>query len=101
MKLIAHRSGTDRYPEQSMQAARFSLSENVDFVEMDVRFTREGIPVICHDPDVERVYGVKGRVEDITLKTFLSLRNKAEPENATFTLDTVFEEKLIPALLHL
>lgn len=41
LKLIAHRSGTDRYPEQSRRAARFSLSQNVDFVEMDVRFTRE------------------------------------------------------------
>lgn len=68
---------------------------------MDVRFTREGIPVICHDPDVERVFGVKGCVEDMNLETFLNLRNRNEPESRTFTLDTVFEEKLVPVLLHL
>ncbi len=101
MRLIAHRCGTDRYPEQSMQAARFSLSENVDFIEMDVRFTREGIPVICHDSDVGRVFGVAGKVEDMDLAFFLSLRNAQRADCVTYTLDTVFEEGLCPALLHL
>ena len=101
LKLIAHRSGTDRYPEQSRRAARFSLSQNVDFVEMDVRFTREGVPVICHDPNVERVFGVNCRVEDMSIEEFLKLKNREQPEDRTFTLDTVFEEQLVPVLLHL
>lgn len=101
LKLIAHRSGTDRYPEQSRQAARFSLAQNVDFVEMDVRFTREGVPVICHDPNTERVYGVNRQVADMSLAQFLELKNREQPENRTLTLDMVFEERLVPVLLHL
>lgn len=101
MKLIAHRAGTDRYPEQSMQAAAYSLSKGADLVELDVRFTCDGAPVICHDPNALRVFGVDREIQAMELAEFLALRNRSNTEIAAYTLDAAFEAQLVPALLHL
>lgn len=100
MKLIAHRAGTDQYPEQSMLAARFSLSQGADMVEIDVRLTRDNVPVICHDSNVERMYGVNREVSAMTLTEFLALRNRNDPAIATYTLAMVLGQQLRPLLLH-
>lgn len=101
MLWIAHRAGTDRYPEQSMEAAAFSLAHGADFVELDVRFTADGAPVICHDPGALRMFGVDCAVTDMTLETFLRLRNRSHPQIAAYSLKDAFEAGLVPALLHL
>ena len=101
MLWIAHRAGTDRYPEQSMEAAAFSLAHGADFVELDVRFTADGAPVICHDPSALRMFGVDCAVADMTLETFLRLRNRSHPQIAAYSLKDAFEAGLVPALLHL
>ena len=65
--LIAHRCGPDVYPEQSIASARHALSLGADFVEMDIQYTCDGIPVICHDPNVERIFGMDKLCSDMTL----------------------------------
>ena len=50
MLIIAHRCGTDRYPEQTIAAARHSLQCGADFVEVDIRFTADHKPVVIHIP---------------------------------------------------
>lgn len=57
MELIAHRAGTDRYPELTLDAARYSLQAGAAYVELDIRFTREDIPVISHDDNAQRLFG--------------------------------------------
>lgn len=101
MKLIAHRAGTDRCPEQSMQAAAYSLSRGADLVELDVRFTRDAAPVICHDPNALRLFGVDREIQTMELPEFLTLRNRSDMEIAAYTLDAAFQAGLVPALLHL
>ena len=101
MKLIAHRAGTERYPEQSMMAARDSLSRGADFAEIDVRLTADRIPVICHDANVMRIYGVDRVVEEMTLDEFLCLRQTKDPAMATYTLEMALKNGIVPALLHI
>jgi glycerophosphoryl diester phosphodiesterase len=36
-------------------------------VEVDVRFTADHVPVIAHDSDLQRLYGVPGNVAEMTL----------------------------------
>ena len=56
MKIIAHRCGTDKYPGLTVQAALYSLEIGADYAEMDVRYTRDLQPVICHDADPQALY---------------------------------------------
>jgi len=64
MKIIAHRCGTDRYPALTLEAALHSLALGADAVEMDLRYTRDLRPVICHDRDKQSLYpGAQGLEE--------------------------------------
>jgi len=98
--IIAHRCGPGRYPEQSLASARHALSLGADMVEMDVRYTRDGAPVICHDENALRVFGVDRLCGDMSLAEFKTLRHAADPEYAAHTLEDVFRSEVRPLLLH-
>lgn len=79
MIIIAHRCGTDRFPDQTVAAAKFSLQNSADYVEVDIRFTSDGVPVVIHDRTPESLYGVDTPVAEMTEKDFLALRRKSDP----------------------
>lgn len=78
MQIIAHRCGTDKYQEQTIQAARYSLEKGVDYVEVDIRFTKDSIPVVIHDSTPEKLYGISTPVCEMTKTKFLALRRIAD-----------------------
>lgn len=45
----------------------------IDMVELDVRTSRDGVPVLMHDADVARTTDGRGRVEDLTLADLRAL----------------------------
>ncbi len=98
--IIAHRCGPGRYPEQSLASARHALSLGADMVEMDVQYTRDGAPVICHDPNALRVFGVDKLCRDMSLAEFTALRHAVDPRYASHTLEEVLRSEIGPLLLH-
>ncbi|HEX6955405.1 MAG TPA: glycerophosphodiester phosphodiesterase family protein [Agromyces sp.] len=64
--IIGHRGDRSLAPENTMPALELALDE-LAYVETDVRLTRDGVPVLFHDTDLERVAGRDGRVEDLDL----------------------------------
>ena len=66
MKIIAHRCGPHAgAAENTVDAARRSLALGADAIELDVRFSRDGVPVVVHDPDLARLCGDARRVADL------------------------------------
>jgi glycerophosphoryl diester phosphodiesterase len=100
MKIIAHRCGPGKYPEQTIAAASFSLELGADYVEMDIRFTSDGVPIICHDPNALRIFGVDSDINRLTLTEFLSLRHASDKRYPSHTLSDVISCKIEPVLLH-
>jgi len=49
---IAHRCGT---PENTLDGIRWCKRHGAVAVEMDLRFTKDGIPVLYHDDDITRM----------------------------------------------
>lgn len=41
---------------------------------MDIRFTKEGIPVICHDDNTSKLFGSTREIAELTIGEFLALR---------------------------
>lgn len=101
VKLSAHRCGTDQYPELTMEAARHSLSLGADCVEMDIRFTRDHVPVISHDKDGTKLFGNEKNVCDLTLEEFLKLRFLDMPKYRPHTLEEVLSGDIAPILFHI
>lgn len=98
--IIAHRCGPDIYPEQTMASAHHALSLGADVVEMDIQYTSDGIPVICHDPNARRIFGVDCNVSDMPSDQFMMLRHVADRTYPSHMLDDVLSAGIAPILFH-
>jgi len=65
--VIAHRGNSSAAPENTLVAIREAIDLGTDCVEVDVRCTKDGVPVLCHDPAIGRVAGGRGNICDLTL----------------------------------
>ncbi|MFG2304292.1 glycerophosphodiester phosphodiesterase [Actinacidiphila glaucinigra] len=59
---IAHRGDPYRHRENTLPSLRSAARAGADAVEMDVRLTRDGVPVLLHDPTLKRLWGVESAV---------------------------------------
>lgn len=64
--LVAHRGATANSPENTL-ATFCRANDLADFVEYDVRSTKDGHLVVIHDGEVDRTTNGKGNVADLTL----------------------------------
>ncbi len=77
--VIAHRGDWRNAPENSLQAIRNCIDLGVDMVEIDIRLTKDSVPVLMHDETIDRTTTGKGKLSDWTLDSLkmLYLRNGA------------------------
>ncbi|MCU6435599.1 glycerophosphodiester phosphodiesterase [Undibacterium sp. Jales W-56] len=61
-KVIAHRGGGTLAPENTMAALQCGLSHGFRAVEFDVMLSKDGIPVLMHDPLFGRTVAGEGNV---------------------------------------
>lgn len=101
MKIIAHRCGTDIYPEQSLDAGKYSLSLGTDLIEVDIRFTKDGKPVVIHDATPEKLYNSSVRVSEMTENEFLAMRRILYPEKGPNTFSDFLEAGISDMLFHI
>ncbi|MEU3245915.1 MULTISPECIES: glycerophosphodiester phosphodiesterase [unclassified Streptomyces] len=55
---VAHRGDPYRVRENTIDSLRSALHRGADAVEIDVRLTRDGVPVLLHDETLERLWEV-------------------------------------------
>jgi glycerophosphoryl diester phosphodiesterase len=63
-KIVAHRGGGKLAPENTLAAMRCGLAYGFRAVEFDVMLSRDGVPVLMHDPTFGRTVRGKGKVAD-------------------------------------
>ncbi|MEV5025657.1 glycerophosphodiester phosphodiesterase [Paenibacillus sp. LPE1-1-1.1] len=64
--LSAHRGDSLEAPENSLAAVRSSVEQGIDAVEIDVQLTKDGVVVLHHDYNLQRMAGVPKRVNELT-----------------------------------
>ena len=73
-RLVAHRGYSQCYPENTLAALRAALAVGARYVEFDVQFTADGVPVVFHDDELQRVTGVSGNIHRLTAAQLAPLR---------------------------
>jgi glycerophosphoryl diester phosphodiesterase len=64
---LAHRGDWRRFPENSLAALLAALEiPGCDGLELDVRLSGDGVPVLLHDETLNRVQGVEARVDALS-----------------------------------
>ena len=74
VKIIAHRGASGYAPENSIEAIKLAIDMKADFVEIDVRRTRDGKLVVIHDGKVDRVTNGTGYISRLSLKQVRKFR---------------------------
>ncbi len=63
-KVIGHRGAAGYAPENTLASIRAAADLGVKWVELDVKLTKDNIPIIFHDDDLMRTTGVAGLVAE-------------------------------------
>ncbi len=65
VRLCAHRGLSHACPENTLPAFSAALSLGVHEIEFDLWLSRDGVPVVCHDPQVNRTTNGQGVVTEM------------------------------------
>ena len=92
-EIIAHKGYSSEAPENTMPAFELAAeSENVDFIELDVWNTADGIPVVVHNASIKAATGVDKYVYECTYEEIKNLE-------ASYDMDPEeFPDARIPTL---
>lgn len=93
--VIAHRAGRALCPENTLAAIRKAITLGVDYVELDIRATKDGHLVIMHDGSVDRTTNGHGAVKEMTIEE-IRLLDAGSKFDAKYSAERVptFEEVL-------
>ncbi len=66
--VIGHRGAAGLAPENTVRAIEEGIRARADIVEVDIRLTSDGKPVVFHDPDLSRLAGIDKRISETTYR---------------------------------
>lgn len=72
-KIIAHRGASGDAPENTLSAIRLAAEHGAEWIEIDANISRDGIPVLHHDDDLNRCSNGEGLVIENTWQQLSAL----------------------------
>jgi len=92
IKIAAHKGYSSSAPENTISAFEKAYqADSVDMIELDVRETSDGVPVVIHNENILEATGVNRSVYDISLKELQEL-------NAAYGFKDEYPDEYIPTL---
>lgn len=78
--VVAHRGASSTHPENTLGAFEEAVRLGARLVEFDVRLSRDAMPVVMHDPTVDRTTDGRGRVDELDASE-LAVLNAGDAES--------------------
>jgi glycerophosphoryl diester phosphodiesterase len=72
-EISAHRGASRYAPENTLASFSAAIALGADFLEVDVRTTRDGAQVCLHDGSLKRTTGVEKKIADVSVKNLRDL----------------------------
>lgn len=91
MRIAAHRGVHHDVPENSIAAFEAAIAIGADVIEFDVRLTRDGIPVVTHDLELQRSLGIAGNVFEKDLADLQSVPLVGSPASRPLFIPSLDE----------
>lgn len=99
MLIIGHRGAAGEKPENTLASIRAGRLSGADMIEFDIRLTKDNVPVLSHDADLQKTHGLSIKIKDVTLK---QLKKRTAGTNAPIcTLEEVFHDSLGKIMLNI
>lgn len=71
--VIAHRGDSSIAPENTMPAFESTTNTGAEYFEIDLRLSKDGVPVVIHDKTVDRTTNGTGAVAEMTIDELRAL----------------------------
>ena len=93
--VIAHRGDHTNAPENTLAAYQHAIEDGADFVEIDLRTTKDSQLVIMHNATIDHITGRQGQVSDFLFDSIrqIKVREPLHPEWGLHAIPT-FKEVL-------
>lgn len=80
--VISHRGNHVAAPENTMQSYENAIAIGADYIEIDLRTTKDSALVIMHDGTIDRMTNGKGKIKDLTVSelSIFQVEEKSKPE---------------------
>lgn len=72
IKIVNHRGYNFEAPENTFPAFKLSVEKGYKYIETDISFTKDNIPVLLHDETIDRTSNGTGRVDSYTYAELLN-----------------------------
>ncbi|MFD8630979.1 glycerophosphodiester phosphodiesterase [Streptomyces sp. NPDC059533] len=76
---VGHRGDPYRVRENTLASIRSAFARGADAVEIDVRLTLDGVPVLLHDETLQRLWGHDVRLDAVTAPRLRELTGGGVP----------------------
>lgn len=77
--VLGHRGVPSEATENTLESFALALKNGADGVELDIQRSRDGVPVVIHDDELKRVWGLKGSVSRLAWTAIERLTNARLP----------------------
>ncbi|MEC9451116.1 MAG: glycerophosphodiester phosphodiesterase family protein, partial [Chloroflexota bacterium] len=91
MNLIAHRGFSSKCPENTFASFNMAIENGFNIIELDVQLTKDKMPIIIHDYNIDRTTDGQGMVSEINYREISKL-------DAGSWFNKSFAEERIPTL---
>ncbi|MFJ6209993.1 glycerophosphodiester phosphodiesterase [Lysinibacillus sp. NPDC092081] len=72
--VFAHRGASAYALENTLKAFEKALELGADGIELDIQLSKEGIPIVYHDPQLSRLVGINKLVNECTIEELVSFK---------------------------
>lgn len=86
--VIAHRGNHVNVPENTIASIKEAIKAKADYVEIDLRTSKDGQMLLHHDGTVDRMTDGKGNIKDLTYAEIQKLKvsDKNKPSKKTYRI---------------
>lgn len=92
--IFAHRGLPVKFAENSLEGFRYAAKHGAEGVEFDVHMTKDKVPVVMHDEEIDRTTDGSGYIKDYTLNAIRKFHLKnGEPVPMLRELFEILQDK--------
>ena len=92
--IFAHRGLPVKFAENSLEGFRYAAKHGAEGVEFDVHMTKDKVPVVIHDEEIDRTTDGSGYIKDYTLNEIRKFHLKnGEPVPMLRELFEILQDK--------
>ena len=91
--VIAHRGDHNREPENTLAAYQKAIDDGADFIEIDLRTTKDSQLVIMHNENISDMTGYDAEVKELLFDSLrnIKVRERFNPEWGSYDIPTLNE----------